>query len=315
MKTQNVPIIREIKLPEPSGFQNTKFYLAGLAMFVITRARHALRGYRNPRPFSIDDLARAVAYDFNVVNNWMETLGGYTGNSSLEGKRILELGPGADLGVGLITLMKGAAGYNAMDINNLVASVPDGFYDALFGRMSKDCGVNAERLRELREQLELTRKGKNDRLNYVCRKDFDITQFKDAGVDIVFSQAAFEHFSDVGGAVKRLSRVVKKGAVIVAEIDLKTHSRWLRDADPLNIYRYGGFVYDVFSFPATPNRLRPRDYAGIFEANGWGDVRIIPLVRLDAGYADKISPSLDARFRDAGNQMDYLSVIFCATKK
>ena len=37
-------------------------------------------------------------------------------------------------------------------------------------------------------------------------------------------------------------------AHLVAEIDLQTHTRWIRNVDPLNIYRYSGQLYGSFRF-------------------------------------------------------------------
>jgi hypothetical protein len=63
----------------------------------------------------------------------------------------------------------------------------------------------------------------------------------------------------------------------VAEIDLKTHSRWIRDHDPNNIYRYSNAIYRALWFRGIPNRVRPYEYRAIFEAHGWTNVRITPL--------------------------------------
>jgi len=64
----------------------------------------------------------------DVVDEWLLYLNKYTNNSyTLDGKNVLELGPGSDLGVGLFLLAKGCAQYNAYDVNNLMKSTPDIF--------------------------------------------------------------------------------------------------------------------------------------------------------------------------------------------
>ena len=168
----------------------------------------------------------------------------------------------------------------------------------------------------LRSQLKIAQLGKNDKLNYVCRKDFDLSIFKEEKVDIVFSQAAFEHFDNVEKTVAQLSEVVKHGGIFIAEVDLKTHTRWIRDADPLNIYRYSDVTYNLFKFSGSPNRVRPFEYEEILEKHGWTNITINPLTILEKNYLNrKMIVSLNRRFSDPINNMDYLSIMIHAIKK
>jgi SAM-dependent methyltransferase len=250
--------------PSPSRPGERLFHhLVGLAILVLNKLRHDVRGYRTPRPFSAQEVERAVAYDLGVVEHWMRALRGYVGEAvSLRDQRVLELGPGADLGVGLVLLAKGAASYHA---------------------------------------LEATRAGRNDRLDYRVRGDFDLRVLGGADVDFVFSQAVFEHFDDPDDVLARLADVVRPGAVLVAEIDLKTHTRWLRERDPLNIY-------------GSPNRWRPPDYEASLARHGWTDVQITPGDVLPDAYVAGVRPSLAPRFRSEAARMEVLNLVLCATK-
>jgi SAM-dependent methyltransferase len=146
----------------------------------------------------------------------------------------------------------------------------------------------------------------------VVRSDFDlVSSFGADSIDLVFSQAAFEHFDDVVRTVQQLGVVCKPGAVIVAEIDLKTHSRWIRDKDPNNIYRFSNSIYRAFWFRGIPNRVRPYQYKEIFERYGWVDVTITPIERTSHGQN---AGTVDEQFADARNQLDYLSIVLCARK-
>ena len=304
--------LRTVHLPTA---HNIFYHVAGFGILVLNKIRHAIQGYRSPRPFPISEINRAIDYDYSVVDHWIEALSEYVGKPvSLENRTILELGPGADLGAGLITLLRGARKYNALDVNNLAATVPMALYDALFAKMRRD-GAAEDEIGLLSQQLNLTSAGSNDRLNYVVRDDFDITVFTDEGIDTVFSQAAFEHFDDVPATFECLTRTVRPGAVLIAEIDLNTHTRWIRDVDPLNIYRYSVFLYRLLRFRGSPNRHRPFEYKQILEKYGWDDIRIWPLVRVDDNYLLKVRNTLAPRFRDESNQIEYLSVMVCARKK
>ena len=303
---------RTIQFADP---HNHFFSFVGLGILFLNKIRHAVEGYKNPRTFSIKEFSRAIEYDFSVVDHWQSVLEEYTGErGGLEGRTILELGPGADLGIGLLTLARGAKKYNALDINNLVESVPNEFYENLMERI-RESSEDLELTEQLYKQLSKTRSGENDRLNYVCNKDFDVTIFSSEGVDTVFSQAAFEHFDDISLTFSQLSQTVKPKAVLVAEVDLNTHTRWIRDADPLNIYRYRDSVYNFLKFSGSPNRIRPNEYVQILVDNGWHKVEIKPLTRVSENYLGKVKDNLAPRFRQEDSMIEYLSIMICATKK
>lgn len=290
--------------------RNALLYAAGLGFLTLAKSKHLLQGYTSPKPFQSSEIERCIAYDLKVVDEWLSHLHRYAGGpGELRDKNVLELGPGSDLGVGLYLLALGAASYNACDVNDLMGQVPESFYTALIERIAALHGATGT----LKTEIDAARAGAASRLRLVVREDFDlVSAFGAASMDLVFSQAAFEHFDDVPRTVEQLSQVCKPGAVIVAEIDLKTHSRWIRDRDPNNIYRYSDAVYRSFRFRGIPNRLRPYRYREIFEANGWSNVSITPLEQvLDsrAGFAAA------ERFRDERNQLQYLSVLLCATKR
>jgi len=294
--------------------ENVFYHVAGLLFLLLAKAKNVIKGYSSPKPFPVIDYQRCSEYDLGVVEKWLSFLRNYTGRDDyVVGKSVLELGPGSDLGVGIYLLSKGIAQYNAIDVNNLMKNVPLGFYEYFFEHLKKK-SIGAD-LEFLCEQLERTLKGSNDKLNYVFRDDFDmVSAFGHGNIDLIFSQAAFEHFGDVENTVRQLSLVSKSGAVIVAEIGMMTHSRWIRDKDPNNIYRYSQSVYNLFRFRGIPNRIRPYQYREAFEKYGWENVVIIPLLTLDDDTFKKIEPHLNSEFRDSRRQMNILSIMLCATK-
>jgi SAM-dependent methyltransferase len=297
-----------------SKFQNTFYYFAGIGFLCLAKAKHQLKGYSSPKPFTVLEYDKSIKYDIDVVENWLSGLKNYTqGNYNLDGKRILELGPGSDLGAGLYLLSKRIAQYNAIDINNLVKAVPPHFYELLFEYLQK--ADDKSDIEFLKSELAKTNAGNNDRLNFICRNDFDVSSaFDKNSIDIVFSQAAFEHFDDIEKTIRQLSLVVKSGGIIIAEVDLQTHSRWIRDKDPDNIYRYNKSIYELFRFSGTPNRIRPYQYRNSFEKCGWKNISILPLTRLTEETINKLTNSLHRDFSDEINQMEYLTILFCATK-
>lgn len=293
------------------SLRTTLFYTAGILFLALAKAKNILRGYSSPKPFAISEADRCVEYDIHVVDNWLSHLTQYAPNHSISEKSVLELGPGSDLGIGLYLLAQGCSQYYTCDVNDLMTSTPDSFYDVLFRRLERmNAVVN---IGFLKEQLRDAQAGTTSRLHYVVREDFDlVAALGESKIDFVFSQAAFEHFDDIEETIARLTRICRPGAIMVAEIDLRTHSRWIRDKDPNNIYRYQRLVYDAFWFRGIPNRVRPFQYKEALERLGWTDVLITPLTRLtDYASHDGMSRAFSAE----SNQMDYLTIILCATRK
>jgi SAM-dependent methyltransferase len=302
-------------MPQRTGFgiaaRDVFMYLAGLVFLTLAKAKNILSGYSSPKPFRLAEIDRCIAYDLQVVDEWLKHLRAYAGDQlAVRDKAVLELGPGSDLGVGLYLLAKGAAVYHACDVNDLTQYAPAGFYAALVDRI---IALQTPASREfLESQIEDAQRGTASKLRVVVRSDFDlVSSFGADSIDIVFSQAAFEHFDDVVRTVQQLSIVCRPGATIVAEIDLKTHSRWIRDKDPNNIYRYSNSLYRAFWFRGIPNRVRPYQYQQIFERHGWVDVSVVPIERVTDR---QIAGAVDMQFRDSRNQLDFLSIVLCARK-
>lgn len=293
--------------------RNGFYYSAGIIFLVLAKVKHLLKGYTTPKKFNLSETDRCIDYDIQVVDRWLTHLEEYAGaECNLAGKNVLELGPGSDLGIGVYLLAKGSNTYNACDVNNLVKDSPDFFYDKLIERLQSHEYAESD-LQGVKEQLSLARKGQASRLNYQVRDDFDlVAAFGDSTMDLVVSQAAFEHFDDIDLTASRLSQVCRPGAVAVIEIDLKTHSRWIRENDPNNIYRYPDWLYRLFWFRGIPNRKRPYQYKQAFERAGWADV-VITAIDTDSRF-HKAHAGMHQCFAAEQNQMDCLSIVLCARK-
>lgn len=290
----------------PPKSQNLLFHVLGFGVLCINKLRYAIRGYREPRPFASNEIERAIAYDQQVVTNWLDALHDYTGET-VDQKVVLELGPGADLGPALFLLDRGASRYVTLDANRLIDNTPTIFYDELL--------KTVKHTSELKKELDKTLAGKDERIRYLVDPTFDVsTALEKNSVDVVVSQAAFEHFSNVDQTIKQLNAVVKKGGVLIAEVDLMTHTGAVRSRDPLNIYRFSNLFYRFAKYSGIPNRLRPIDYKTILEQNGWGRVEIIPLQQLSNEYTKSIQRSLAKRFRRDDADMNVLTILIRATK-
>lgn len=295
-----------------SDVKNFRYYLIGAVFLIINFFRHRIMGYTTPRTFSIDEIERSVDYDFDVVNAWLKRLSRFEDSKGVKGKTVLELGPGPDLGIGLILLAMGAKQYIALDIHKLATSAPSKLYEKIFERIAIE--FPKADLEYLKTQLDRCLEGKESDLRYVVDEEFCVKSVKEK-VDIVFSQAAFEHFTDVERTILELEHVVKEGSLFVAEIDMSTHTRWIRDKDPLNIYRYSDWFWRLCRFQGSPNRVRACEYKSILEKRGWKKVGVEPEGGVELEYLKQIQPSLRRRFRNLEPQEMCLLSIFLTAQK
>jgi SAM-dependent methyltransferase len=303
-----------MEIIKPKDVRNNRYYFLGGVYTVLNYMRRNLIGYNKPRPFSINQIERAIDYDFRLVEQWIEYLRNYSKESDpLKGKVILELGPGPDLGVGLILLALGANKYITLDVNNLIKSTPLEFYKQLFDEVKRrysNCNVDY-----LREQLDECLKGGDGRITYVVDKNFEIAKIKDE-VDIVLSHAAFEHFDDVENTIKEISYKIKEDGILCLRIDLQTHGRWIRDRDPLNIYRYSDLFWKAFKYKGSLNRVRTPQYKQLLEKNNWFDIKIKPVRILEKEYVKRVMISLNRKFKDYNiSEMQILGVVLMASRK
>ena len=173
----------EVRMVAPNGAADRLYYYLGGLILFLNKIRHGIQGYTQPRPFPNSQIRRAIAYDFEVVRLWTQHLVEYISPAAtLEGKTILELGPGADLGAGILTLVGGAKKYNTIDVHNLIEATPQQFYQELLNHVEnnvKDAKVDVD---FLRRQLELTLRGQGDKIRYVHDKNFDVSVFEDEGI-------------------------------------------------------------------------------------------------------------------------------------
>lgn len=282
------------------------FYLVGLLFLTLAKIKQTFFGYTTPKPFSSQEVDRCIAYDMDVVDKWLVHLRSYAPAVTVNNASVLELGPGSDLGIGWYLLFLHARSYQAVDINQLAQVAQPSLYEALFQRLAL---IDRAQSQRIEEEYRRYVQGKSNALRYTVEPQFAISKVvSPASVDLIVSQAAFEHFSDVEKTIAEISQVIKPGGRLVAEVDLQTHSRWVRENDPNSIYRYPDWLYNCFQFPGIPNRVRPWQYKEYLKAHGWKDIRVIPT----SFTAKQIRVA--KQFQDPKHQMEILTFILCATK-
>jgi SAM-dependent methyltransferase len=299
----------------PPRVRNRLYRTIGASILALNRARYGLRGYRDPRPFPATEVNRAIDYDLAVIAAWHRFLGRWLGTEfSVAGLRVLELGPGADLGVGTALLALGAASYTAIDVNRLAEATTPEFHERLLARMEETRPGASPGTAGALAEVRLAARGESVRLRYLCRPSFDLSVLGAGSIDLVVSHAAVEHFDDPGTTFQQLAVVARAGGLLVAQVDLMTHTRWIREHDPLNLYRFGDTFYRLVRFRGAPNRVRPTAYEQMLRDAGWPEADAIPDLVLPPEYVAQVRDSLAPRFRNPENRMEWLSVYLCARR-
>ena len=289
--------------------KNLACFAAGLGVLTLAALKHRLEGYRSPTAFATTDLAEATRHVSIIVGDYVNYAGLYRPGMTFDGLDVLELGPGATLGTGVLLAGHGIRSYLAVDAFPLARSTPSEFYRRLQSE-ARLAGADPQRIAAAAEAVCA---GRDAPVGYAVEPAFDIV--KAAGsrrFDAIVSNAAFEHFDDIGRTIADVTSVARPGALFLALIDFQTHSRVVREHDPNSIYRIPDGVYKALHFDGQPNRCRPRDYVEALRRNGW----INPMVRsvdvTDPDYAAWSNDGLAPRFRDTGAQMEILTGVVIA---
>jgi hypothetical protein len=240
-----------------AGVRNAVWWTAGLGFGSANSVRHRLRGYRTPRTFSSTDWDRAYKYAFRIVDRWHERSG-----VDFTGKRVLEIGPGPDLGTGAVMIQRGAIAYTAVDQFPLAVDVPAAFYQRF--------GVDPSRL------------------GYVNATYPELPEL-DGRFDLIVSNSCLEHVDDVPRLFARLASVTTE---MVHHVDAKAHMRFFDRHDPLNAHRYGDAIYDrLLTFPGSPNRLLADDYVLAAEKAGFHVTKVVPGTVAEEPYLNNVALS------------------------
>jgi len=287
--------MRLIEILKPPACNQFFLFILGVCLRGINKIRRTIFGYTSPRTFSAKEIERSVNYCLNVVKNWEQALISYSKNSNpFTGKHIIELGPGPDLGTGIIILALGAKSYTAVDKFKLIHKTPIEFYKLLLSRLKHFSDYpSAEKA------VDNFQKGNCDeKFCYVWDTCFQLNKLPLKKFDILVSQAVLEHLVNVREVFRILHYQLASDAIMGHEVDLGTHTALIRELDPLNLLRYSETVWNSLKFDGSPNRLRMTDYQKILKEIGFEKIETRQLKVLDKKYVEKLKKHLIKKFRN-----------------
>jgi len=279
-------------------------------------------------------------FQFNV-DRWVDYINevytDYFENSDLnletiKGKRILEVGPGENLGVALKLLSAGASQVVCVDrFHSLIEENKQlEIYKEIYSQMSK---MEQDKFQTA---IRITDDGFNfnkDRLIYLNKSIEELNSiYPEPCFDIIISRAVLEHVFSIDSAMETMDTLLKKGGYMLHEVDFQDHGIFTGyGLHPLTFLTIKNKTWlKMTSNIGAPNRMLPGYYRSFFEAHDYtfktkivrvfGSSKKVSLNKLPKSeYNDKYLNSLTNQIMNKStftcrDDLRVAAAFFCARK-
>lgn len=253
----------------------SKNLVKGAFPTLVTRlCRQTGRGEGAQLPSEILDYAR------RVVEAHLKTLGVTDPEEALQGKFVLELGPGDTLATGLLFVAYGARRYLAVDrfAFNLDSEKNAAVYRLLLDSLDGERRARAEKA----VRWDCGRAVLQSDLVGVLRQSAECFETPEP-VDLLVSQSALEHMRDLSRVFARMGAVCRPGAWMVHGVDLSDHHFY--PDDPFKFLYFSPATWTAMhAFRGNPNRERFPLYRELLHRNGFRliNLDVLPVVTIAA---------------------------------
>lgn len=221
--------------------------------------------------------------------------------SSLKGKRILEIGPGGNMGVAVKFLLSGAKQVTCLERFHRKEDVnrTRQILNALKQSLGKDEQRILDKVVTLDSQEEMGIKSEKFRYVYGTALE-DADQVLDTGsFDIIVSRSALEHTYEPGVAMTAMDNLLAPGGSMIHKIDFHDHGMFTQgDMHPLTFLTIPDFLYFFMGRESgKPNRQLIDFYVDTVKSLRYeGKVFITSIVGAKdelRPYKETIKPSVD----------------------
>jgi len=177
--------------------------------------------------------AADVPRDLDAID---KTFDGYLRYSGLSGatlgsKRVLELGPGYNIGVALRFAAAGAPFVSTID--KFVPLEDDAYHQMLYRSLRARLAPNEQRRLDEAIDLETHVALRPERLQYVYGRGFEEADtYAPASFDLIVSNAVLEEIYDIDTAFAAMDRLLRPGGSLLHKIDLRDYGMFTKNGFP-----------------------------------------------------------------------------------
>lgn len=217
----------------------------------------------------------------------------------LNGKRMLEYGPGDVPGVAMLMVAHGADQVFCVDRFPLVRMSPKNvqIVKLMLDRLPQ---VRRERAEACFRQAGQVQSGFDPRfVDYLVRTSG--LSGLDNEVDMVFSRAVLEHVNDLPATFRDMYAALKPGGVAIHLVDLKSHG--LHRNNPLDFLCWPTWLWSLmYSQKGVPNRLRVNAYRDAAAQSGLEIVALKPTLLALPEDVRAVRPELAMPFKNLSDE-------------
>ena len=238
-----------------------------------------------------DVIEKDARYAIATAQSYVDCLPG--GQSYLNNRSVLELGPGPNFGAVLVLLCWGADRVAIAD--RFLVPFDSAYHLPLYQRLKKLLIEQhpALRLDPLNEVISCKQHNAAGLTAYAAPLEV-LAGAVDTSFDVTASNAVFEHLFDPRAAIRSLHKLTASGGIGLHQVDFRDHRDFSRPLEfLLDDERSFALLFDR-EHGETGGRLRPFQMEAMFREAGFSQVDFHPNLLAEEGYLGNLVPRLRA---------------------
>ena len=236
-----------------------------------------------------DAIEKDARYAIATAQSYVDCLPG--GQSYLNNRSVLELGPGPNFGAVLVLLCWGAARVAIAD--RFLVPFNSTYHLPLYQRL-KELLIERDPATRLDPLIEVINRKQHNaaRLSSYATPLEVLAEAVDTSFDLTASNAVFEHLFNPRAAILSLHRLMVSGGIGLHQVDFRDHRDFSRPLEfLLDDERSFALLFDR-EHGETGGRLRPFQMEAMFREAGFGNVDFHPNLLAEKSYLDDFVPRL-----------------------
>jgi glycosyltransferase involved in cell wall biosynthesis/SAM-dependent methyltransferase len=261
-------------------------------------------------------LERDVKYALATANIWIDILPG--GEEFLKGKKVMEIGPGINFGSILTLACHGA---EVLVTDRFLTPWDPEYHPKFYALLRESLAERwpAMDLSTLDKIISERQYPRESICAYTCSLE-KLSGVPDQSVDLVISNAVFEHLYDVESAFSHLARITKPGGLGLHQVDFRDHRDYSRPLEYLLLSKKEFSIEFRERHGECGNRFRPREMWHVFESVGFEVKEFRPDIFVEEEYLQEFLGRLrqagKSRYVDYdGEDLRHVSGLFIVVKK